>query len=162
MLGAMLLLAACGSQEISLDNPLTASPLPRGSEPLPGTPAPSPSRPGATPTRGASPTALPGPATPSCPWAVCIDAPDGGAVVRSPVRVEGTAAAENGAITVEVRQGDRDTPLLGTATTTATRAAPERGAFSVEVRFTPAGEGGRIYAFATGNPVVHAWVAVRF
>ncbi len=160
--GAMLLLAACGGQDrIAVDNPVTASPAPRDSEPA-SAPAAAPSRPGATPTRSASATPSAASPTPSCPWAVCIDAPDGSAVVRSPVRVEGTAAVENGAITVEVRQGDRDSPLLGSATTTATRAAPERGSFSVEVRFAPAGEVGRIYAFATGNPAVHAWVAVPF
>jgi hypothetical protein len=100
--------------------------------------------------------------TATCEWSVCIDSPDASAVISSPVRVTGNAAVEGGAVTIEIRQGDRDGALLGSATATATAVAPERGTFTLTLTFTPAGQQGRMYVFATRRPAQYSWIAVRF
>jgi hypothetical protein len=78
------------------------------------------------------------------------------------VRVTGNAAVEGGAVTIEIRQGDRDSALLGSATATATAAAPERGTFTVSVTFTPAGQQARMYVFSTRRAAQYSWIVVRF
>lgn len=159
MLAGGVFTAACGSDRVPVENPVarattSASGVPTsGGSPTPsGTVAPSATG-TATPPPGASAT---------CSFVVCIDAPDGSRAISSPVKVEGDASVEGGALTIEIRQGDRNSPLLGSATTTASASAPARGTFAVTVPFTPRGEGGRIYAFSTRSPAQHSWVAVRF
>ncbi len=160
MLAAGLWTAACGSDRVPVENPLgqaTASasnaPTGRASPTASGT---------ATPSASGTPTPRPSGVAATCAFSVCIDAPDGSSTITSPVTVEGNAAVEGGALTVEIRQGDRDSRLLGSAVITATASVPDRGTFSVSVTFTPIGEGGRIYAFSTRSPAQHSWIVVRF
>lgn len=160
------LLAACGQDTIQVEKASATSSVQAGA----ATPAPAPPTAGAsaTPTRSPGATATPAAsASPSavaatCKWSACIDSPDESAVITSPVRVTGNAAVEGGAVTIEIRQGERDSPLLGSATATATAAAPERGTFTVSVTFTPTGQQARMYVFATRRPAQYSWIAVRF
>ncbi len=153
-------LTACGTEKIPVENPIaqgTSTPTPSGAPRPSPTPVRSPS-----PTAPATPTPRPSGVVATCPYSICVDVPDASATIVSPLKVEGNASVEAGAVTIEVRQGERDSALLGSATTTATAAAPERGTFSVTVNFTPAGASGRIYAFSTRSPAQHSWIAVRF
>jgi hypothetical protein len=160
----LLLLAACGEDAIQVEK--SSATAQAGA----ATPAPRTSTATATPTATRSPaaTVTPAPsASPSggaatCEWSVCIDSPDASTVISSPVRVTGNAAVEGGAVTIEIRQSGRDSPLLGSATTTATAAAPDRGTFSVSVTFSASGQQARMYAFATGRPAQYSWIVVRF
>jgi hypothetical protein len=162
----LLLLAACGEDTIQVEKSSAtaqvgaATPAPRTST---ATPTATATRsPTASPTITPTPSASPSGGAATCEWSVCIDSPDASAVITSPVRVTGNAAVEGGAVTIEIRQSGRDSPLLGSATTTATAAAPDRGTFSVSVTFSPSGQQARMYAFATRRPAQYSWIVVRF
>ncbi len=68
------------------------------------------------------------------PAAIVVESPEPGASVSSPVTISGTASVFEG--TVQLRILDADGEEIGSAFTTASAGAPDRGDFSEDVEFT--------------------------
>ena len=66
--------------------------------------------------------------------AIVVESPEPGASVSSPVTISGTASVFEG--TVQLRILDADGEEIGSAFTTASAGAPDRGDFSEDVEFT--------------------------
>ena len=66
--------------------------------------------------------------------AIVVKSPEPGASVSSPVTISGTASVFEG--TVQLRILDADGREVGSAFTTASSGAPDRGTFSEEVEFS--------------------------
>ncbi len=66
--------------------------------------------------------------------AIVVESPEPGASVSSPVTISGTASVFEG--TVQLRILDADGEEVGSAFTTASAGAPDRGNFSEDVEFS--------------------------
>ncbi|MBI2863226.1 MAG: Gmad2 immunoglobulin-like domain-containing protein [Chloroflexi bacterium] len=66
--------------------------------------------------------------------AIVVAAPLAGQVVKSPVRVSGTAQVFEGTVSVAVKDGAGK--VLGKGLATASAGAPSRGTFSADIAFT--------------------------
>ena len=66
--------------------------------------------------------------------AIVVESPEPGASMSSPVTISGTASVFEG--TVQLRIVDADGEEIGSAFTTASAGAPDRGNFSEDVEFS--------------------------